>query len=145
MDQQQPQKIAPLWRPEFEHDNCGTGFVAHALGVKSHSIIKDALEVLNRLNHRGGAGSDPDTGDGAGILTQIPDAFFKKSVDFSLPEEGLYAVAQIFLSRDQEKRSSSEKLISEIIKANGHHSLGIRSVPVNLMLAATGPESPRPG
>ncbi len=138
MDQQQPQKIAPLWRPEFEHDNCGTGFVAHALGVKSHSIIKDALEVLNRLNHRGGAGSDPDTGDGAGILTQIPDAFFKKSVDFSLPEEGLYAVAQIFLSRDQEKRSSSEKLISEIIKANGHHLSGIRSVPVNLHACGNG-------
>ncbi len=138
MDQQQPQKIAPLWRPEFEHDNCGTGFVAHALGVKSHSIIKDALEVLNRLNHRGGAGSDPDTGDGAGILTQIPDAFFRKSVDFNLPEEGLYAVAQIFLSRDQEKRSTSETLISEIIKANGHHLLGIRSVPVNLHACGNG-------
>lgn len=140
MDQQQrqTQQIAPLWRPEFEHDNCGTGFVAHALGKKSHSIVKDALEVLNRLNHRGGAGADPDTGDGAGILTQIPDAFFRKNVEFSLPEDGQYAVAQIFLNRDQEKRYSSEKLISETITSHGYTLLGIRSVPVNLHACGNG-------
>ncbi|MCX7772994.1 MAG: glutamate synthase-related protein, partial [Clostridia bacterium] len=141
MDQQQrqqTQQIAPLWRPEFEHDNCGTGFVAHAKGVKAHSIVTDALEVLNRLNHRGGAGSDPDTGDGAGILTQIPDALFRKAVDFTLPEEGQYAVAQIFLSRDPDKRAESEKLISETITASGNTLLGIRSVPVNLHACGNG-------
>ncbi len=136
--QQRTQRIAPLWRPEFEHDNCGTGFVAHALGVKSHSIVKDALEVLNRLNHRGGAGADPDTGDGAGILTHIPDAFFRKQVDFMLPEEGKYAVAQIFLSRDEDQRQQSEALIKKVITDQGHPLLGVRSVPVNLHACGNG-------
>lgn len=136
--QQRVQQEAPLWRPEFEHDNCGTGFVAHAKAQKSHSIVKDALEVLNRMNHRGGAGADPDTGDGAGILTQIPHGFFRKSVDFKLPDEGMYSVAQVFLSRDAEKRTSSEKLISEAIQNCGHTLLGIRSVPLNLHACGNG-------
>lgn len=141
MDQQvrqQAQQIAPLWRPEFEHDNCGTGFVAHALGHKSHSIVKDALEVLNHLNHRGGAGSDPDTGDGAGILTQIPDAFFRKRMGFPLPPEGMYAVAQIFLSRDQDKREESIRLISKAVSDRGLSLLGTRTVPVNLHACGNG-------
>ena len=69
---------AALWRPEFEHDACGTGFIAHVNGKKSHAIIEDALEILKRLAHRGGTGSDPDTGDGAGVLVQIPDRFFRE-------------------------------------------------------------------
>jgi glutamate synthase (ferredoxin) len=136
--QQQIQEIAPLWRPEFEHDNCGTGFVAHALGVKSHSIVTDALEVLNRMNHRGGAGADPDTGDGAGILTHVPDAFFRKSVDFTLPEEGKYAVAQVFLSRDEEHREKSEAIIRKVIADQGHALLGVRTVPINLHACGNG-------
>lgn len=129
---------APLWRPEFEHDNCGIGFVAHTLGEKSHSIVTDALEALNRMNHRGGTGADPDTGDGAGILTQIPDAFFRKNTGFALPAEGKYAVAQVFLSRNPEKRDSQEKLISGVIRENGHKLLGTRAVPVNLYACGDG-------
>lgn len=141
MENQQCQQIqnnAPLWRPDFEHDNCGTGFVAHTLGKKSHSIIADALEALNRLNHRGGTGADPDTGDGAGILTQIPDSLFRKCVDFSLPEEGRYAVAQVFLSRNQEKRELGEQIIKDAVDKSGHRLLGIRTVPVNLYACGNG-------
>lgn len=135
---QQIQGKAPLWRPEFEHDNCGTGFVANTKGIKSHSIVVDALEVLNRLAHRGAAGGDPDTGDGAGILVQIPHTFFKKTVAFDLPEEGGYAVGQLFFSRDFEKRAASEKMVKDVIVASGHKLLGIRSVPVNLHACGNG-------
>ena len=136
--QKEIQQVAPLWRPEFEHDNCGTGFVAHAGGQKSHDIVRDALEVLNRLSHRGGTGADPDTGDGAGILIQIPDAFFRKAVDFTLPKEGSYAVAQLFLPRDPEKRELCEKLVEKTVTGEGFSFIGSRSVPVNLHACGNG-------
>jgi glutamate synthase (NADPH/NADH) large chain len=123
---------APLWRPEFEHDNCGTGYVAHVKGHRSHSIITDALMVLNRLAHRGAAGEDPETGDGAGILTQIPDAFFRKVSGFRLPPEGEYAVGQLFLPRNSDDRAACERLIAKVISESGNRLIGFRPVPVNL-------------
>ena len=80
-----------LYDPSFEHDSCGVGFVADLSGRCGHDIVTSALTVLRNLEHRGAKGSDPDTGDGAGILTQIPDAFFRASCDFPLPEPGAYA------------------------------------------------------
>jgi len=137
-NQNQIMQQAPLWRPEFEHDNCGTGLVAHTKGYRSHSIIKDALEVLNRLAHRGAAGSDPDTGDGAGILVQVPDSFFRKVLDFDLPKESEYAVGQFFLPRDNNQRAACEKLISDVIKQCGLELLGLRNVPINLHACGNG-------
>lgn len=132
------QQNAPLWRQEFEHDSCGTGFVAHVNGKKSHSIVTDALEILNRLVHRGGTGADPDTGDGAGILMQIPDQLFRKQVEFTLPEAGKYAVGMLFLPLDSELRAKCVTLINERIAAEGLTLLGWRKVPINLHACGNG-------
>ncbi|MCH7706338.1 MAG: hypothetical protein IIB33_04755, partial [Chloroflexi bacterium] len=89
-----------LYRPEFEHDACGVGIVADVLGRRSHRIIEMGLEVLDNLAHRGAAGSDPETGDGAGILVQTPHAFFSGSVAdaaLMLPEPGHYGIGMLFL------------------------------------------------
>src|SRR5262245_43652282 len=79
-----------LYRPNEEHDACGVGFVANIKGVRSHTIVRSALDLLINLEHRGACGSDPDTGDGAGILLQMPDRFLRKAVTFGLPEAGSY-------------------------------------------------------
>ena len=78
-----------LYRAGDEHDACGVGFVASIMGARSHSIVRSALELLINLEHRGACGSDPDTGDGAGILIQMPDRFLRKAVPFALPEPGV--------------------------------------------------------
>ncbi len=129
---------APLWRPEFEHDACGTGFIAHTDGVRSHEIIEDALEILKRLAHRGGTGSDPDTGDGAGVLVQIPDAFFRKVTAFALPEEGEYAVGMFFLPLDQADCLAAQAAIETIAKQEQFALLGWRTVPTNLHACGAG-------
>ena len=84
---------AGLYDPRFEHDACGVGFVADLSGRGGHEVVARALRVLCNLEHRGAKGGDPGTGDGAGILTQIPDEFFRASCDFELPEAGAYAAA----------------------------------------------------
>ncbi len=89
-----------LYDSRFEHDACGVGFVADLSGRRSHDTVAKALTVLRNLEHRGAAGSDPDTGDGAGILTQIPDAFFRAVCPFALPEPGSYAAGMVFLPAD---------------------------------------------
>ena len=86
-----------LYDPVNEHDACGVGFVAHIKGKKSHEIIRQGLIILKRLHHRGAVGADPRAGDGAGLLIQIPDAFFRAVVEFTLPLEGRYAVGMLFL------------------------------------------------
>ena len=86
-----------LYDSRFEHDACGVGFVADLSGRRSHDTVAKALTVLRNLEHRGAAGSDPDTGDGAGILTQIPDAFFRAVCPFALPEPGSYAAGMVLL------------------------------------------------
>ena len=88
-----------LYDPQFEHDNCGIGFIANIKGKKSHNIITDAIQILKNLTHRGGVGSEEDTGDGAGILTQIPHKFMQKvckSEGINLPDEKEYGVGMYF-------------------------------------------------
>ncbi len=82
------QRPTGLYRSSDEHDACGVGFVAHIKGIRSHTIVRDALDLLINLEHRGAAGSDPDTGDGAGILVQMPDRFLRQAVPFALPPLG---------------------------------------------------------
>ncbi len=121
-----------LYDPITEHDNCGVGFVANIKGIKSHDIIKKGIEVLVNLTHRGACGCDPDTGDGAGMLFQMPDEFFRKEADkysFDLPPFGEYAVGVIFLSWDEEKRSWAEKALESIIREENQEILGWRDVP----------------
>ena len=120
-----------LYDPANEHDACGVGFVAHIKGVKSHNIIKHGLTILERLHHRGAVGADPRAGDGAGMLIQIPDKFFRKVTDFELPGIGKYAVGMIFFPTDNKSRKIAEKIITKITIEEGQSVLGWRDVPVN--------------
>jgi glutamate synthase (NADPH/NADH) large chain len=123
-----------LYRSEYEHDACGIGLIADMKGVKSHNIIQDGLKILVNLTHRGAVGADPLAGDGAGVLVQIPHAFFAAEAErlgFSLPEPGHYGVAQLFMPRDPEWRRRCEALIERVITAEGQTVLGWRDVPVN--------------
>ncbi|MBF0623258.1 MAG: glutamate synthase large subunit [Magnetococcales bacterium] len=123
-----------LYDPRFEHDACGIGFVADIKGRKSHRIIEMGLEVLVNLIHRGAVGADPHTGDGAGILIQFPDVFFRKqaeSLKMSLPPAGDYGVGMIFLPKDPELRTSCVRTVEEIVAEEGQICLGWRDVPIN--------------
>lgn len=107
MTYNQMPKAQGLYRPEFEHDACGIGLYAHLKGKATHDIVKQGLQMLCQLDHRGGQGSDPDTGDGAGLLVQIPDAFFKKECkDINLPEKGRYGVGMVFSRRRKMKEKN---------------------------------------
>src|SRR6187399_1703037 len=121
-----------LYRPSDEHDACGVGFVAHIKGAKSHSIVRSALDLLINLEHRGACGSDPDTGDGAGILIQLPDLFFRKALPFALPEAGSYGAGLVFLPHDLGARDAYKSLAARIVAEEGLTLLGWRAVPVNL-------------
>ncbi|MFZ3579582.1 glutamate synthase large subunit [Virgibacillus sp. DJP39] len=126
-------KAQGLYRPEFEHDACGIGLYAHINGVPTHDIIKKGLHMLCQLDHRGGHGSDPETGDGAGLLTQIPDSFFRKvSPEINLPEKGRYGVGMIFFSNDDSDREEAETQINTFITQTGQTVLGWRTVPTNI-------------
>ncbi|MFC0524874.1 glutamate synthase large subunit [Pontibacillus salicampi] len=121
-----------LYHPQLEHDACGIGLYASLKGIKTHEIVQEALHMLCQLDHRGGQGSDPHTGDGSGILMQIPDKFFRKECpDFDLPENGRYGVGMLFFS-DEEERKQEEDYISTLIEQEGQRVIGWRSVPVNV-------------
>ena len=123
-----------LYRPEFEHDACGVGIVADILGRKSHSIIEMGLEVLDNLAHRGACGCDPDTGDGGGLLVQMPHSFFdshSSEIGVALPEPGDYGVGVIFLPRDPSERAICQGIIEDVVRAEGQRPLGWRDVPVD--------------
>ena len=120
-----------LYDPANEHDACGVGFIADIKGRKRHSIVADGLVILDRLTHRGAVGADPKAGDGAGLLMQIPDRFFREVVDFELPATGDYAVGMLFLPRDEAERDASERMVERFIKAEGQKLLGWRDVPVD--------------
>src|SRR4051812_16467193 len=113
-----------LYHPANEHDACGVAMVADVHGRRSHDIVAKALTALINLDHRGARGSEPDTGDGAGILTQIPDAFFRAVAGFELPEA--YAIGLAFLPIDGEARASARALIEEIAGEEGVTVLGWR-------------------
>ncbi len=120
-----------LYDPANEHDACGVGFVAHIKGQKSHDIVRQGLTILKRLTHRGAVGADPRAGDGAGILMQIPDAFFRATVDFELPAEGEYAVGMLFLPQGADARAQAQQVIEDLVVAEGQSVIGWRDVPVD--------------
>ncbi|HEX7626611.1 MAG TPA: glutamate synthase large subunit [Gaiellaceae bacterium] len=120
-----------LYDPAFEHDACGVAFVARLDGVRSNEPIARAIAALENLEHRGAAGADADTGDGAGILVQLPDEFLRASVPFELPPRGAYGVAVCFLPREAARRAELERLLEETIVAEGQTVLGWRDVPVD--------------
>jgi len=125
---------AGLYDPQHEHDACGMGFVANIRGEISHDVIRKGIEVLENLNHRGAAGCDPCTGDGAGLLLQVPDGFFRKhaaELGFDLPPEGGYAVGMTFLSRDVHVARWQEQVVADVIEEEGQDLLGWRDVPVD--------------
>ncbi|WP_239346924.1 glutamate synthase large subunit [Frankia sp. CiP3] len=119
-----------LYDPTFEHDACGVGFVVDVRGRRSHELIEQGLTVLRNLDHRGASGCDPDTGDGAGILLQVPDAFLRDVVDFPLPPAGQYAVGTAFLPQVAGDRDNAVRAISRIVRGEGLRVLGWREVPV---------------
>jgi len=123
-----------LYDPDFEHDSCGVGFVCDVKGRKSHEIVRQGLEVLRRLSHRGATGADPETGDGAGILIQLPHEFFLKACrenKINLPEQGEYGAGLVFLPRNQKERKFCKDIFARIIEEEGLFLLGWRPVPVN--------------
>lgn len=122
---------AALYDPAFEHDACGVGFVAHVKGKRSHEIVKLGLTVLDNLVHRGATGCDPDTGDGAGILLQMPDRFLRESIGFSLPESGHYGVGMLFLPKSADARAECCEIVERVIKQEGQLLLGWRDVPTD--------------
>src|SRR5215468_5690098 len=130
-----------LYDPRFEHDACGVGFVVNIKGEKSHEIVDQALTVLQNLDHRGACGCEENTGDGAGILMQVPHAFFQhacKGLGFHLPDPGEYGVGLIFLPDERKQRRQFEKILAEIVTSEGQKLLGWRKVPTdNLYLGDT--------
>ncbi len=120
-----------LYDPANEHDACGVGFVADIKGRGTHEIVEQGLTILDRLTHRGAVGADPKAGDGAGILLQIPDAFFRKVVDFELPKAGDYAVGMLFLPADAAAAEKACAVVEKFIRQEGQQLLGWRDVPVN--------------
>ncbi|MEU0832011.1 glutamate synthase large subunit [Streptomyces sp. NPDC005969] len=117
-----------MYDPRNEHDACGVGFVATLTGVASHELVEQALTVLRNLEHRGATGSEPDSGDGAGILLQVPDAFLREEVPFDLPEAGAYAVGIAFLPADDSTEAVQK--LEKIAAEEGLKVLGWREVPV---------------
>ncbi|MBS1246966.1 MAG: gltB, partial [Proteobacteria bacterium] len=123
-----------LYDPAHEHDACGVGFVAHIKGQKNHTLVKQGLQILENLTHRGATGADPLMGDGAGILIQIPDAFLRRvcgDLNFTLPAAGEYGVGMVFLPRDAASRAACEGQITAAISAEGQTLLGWRDVPTD--------------
>lgn len=123
-----------LYDPKFEKDNCGIGFIASIKGEKSHEIVQKGLMILQNLSHRGATGCDETTGDGAGIMIQIPHEFFKKKceeLNIDLPGEGEYAVGIMFLPRESDEDLECEGIFETILREEGLKLLGWRDVEVD--------------
>src|ERR1700709_961891 len=124
-----------LYSPSHEHDACGVGFVAHIKGQKAHSIVLQGLKILENLDHRGAVGADKLMGDGAGILIQIPDDFYRVEMALQgveLPPPGEYGVGMIFLPKEHASRLACMQELARAIKAEGQVLLGWRDVPVDV-------------
>jgi glutamate synthase (ferredoxin) len=121
-----------LYLPEFEHDNCGAGFICNLNGIKSNDIIHKALDILIKLEHRGAVSSDGRTGDGAGILFDIPHTFFKKVCDFEIPEVREYAVGMVFMPKSPNQVNFCRTTFEDAIKDQNLSILGWRDVPVDV-------------
>jgi glutamate synthase (NADPH/NADH) large chain len=130
-----------LYRSEFEHDACGIGAVVNVKGLKSHETISDALLMLSNMEHRGGRGSDPKTGDGAGILIQLPHTFLKEvtqRLGFGLPEEGNYGVGMVFFPSNKQLYKKSKSQLNKIINELGFELIGYRAVPTDDTVPGSG-------
>ncbi|MBC8129365.1 MAG: glutamate synthase subunit alpha, partial [Rhizobiaceae bacterium] len=137
-----PGKIG-LYDPRNEHDGCGVGFIAHMKNEKSHSIVVKGLQILENLTHRGAVGADPLMGDGAGMLVQLPHAFFKAEMaaqGVDLPEPGHYGVGQVFMPQAPEARAQLEALFESVVHEEGQVVLGWRDVPVENDSLSKAPE-----
>ncbi|MDX2343806.1 MAG: glutamate synthase central domain-containing protein, partial [Acidimicrobiia bacterium] len=133
-ERQQSRQVPGLYDPAFDHDACGIGFVADIKGRKTHQIVAQGLTVLANLTHRGAVGADPLAGDGAGMLIQIPDSFFRLEMaeqGIELPEPGDYGVGMIFFPQDPIDRIVAENLLVELVVREGQKLLGWRDVPVD--------------
>ena len=136
-----------LYDPALEHDACGMGFVVNIKGEKSHDIIDEALTVLENLSHRGASGADVNTGDGAGILVQIPHDFFQRECDvlgFNLPEKGSYGVGMIFAHKYEDVRKTQIETFENIVQEEGQKILGWREVPIDKTTVGEGAKAVMP-
>jgi len=133
-----------LYDPHAEHDACGVGFVVHIKGQRSHDIVRKALQVLINLEHRGACGCEANTGDGAGILIQMPDAFLRKSVSFTLPAEGSYGAGLVFLPHEESARDRIKDLIARITSEEGQRLIGWREVPSDNSLIGDSAKATQP-
>lgn len=134
MNNNQTPRKQGLYDPQFEHDACGVGFIVHKTGKKSHDIVEQALTILLNLDHRGACGAEKNTGDGAGILCQIPDLFFRKvtgDLGFTLPAAGQYGVGMLYTAPDAEIRGKSRQEFEKIAAEEGLKVLGWRDVPTD--------------
>ncbi|TRV04590.1 MAG: glutamate synthase large subunit [Microcystis wesenbergii Mw_QC_B_20070930_S4] len=134
MNNNQTPRKQGLYDPRFEHDACGVGFIVHKTGKKSHDIVEQALTILLNLDHRGACGAEKNTGDGAGILCQIPDLFFRKvtrDLGFTLPAAGQYGVGMLYTAPDAEIRGKSRQEFEKIAAEEGLKVLGWRDVPTD--------------
>ena len=120
-----------LYDPANEHDACGVGFVARIDGERTHKIVEEGVQILCNLEHRGAVGGDMKTGDGAGMLLQMPHKFFSRVLPFSLPEEGVYGAGMIFLPADTGKAAEAVEMTERVIAREGGSILGWRDVPVD--------------
>jgi len=131
-----------LYDPAYEKDSCGVGFIANIKGVRSHSIVRDAAAALVAMDHRGACGCEANTGDGAGMLTAIPDELMRAEArrlfKFELPEMGRYAVAQVFLPRDERERHLCKETLRKYVELHGQKFVGWRPVPTNAKQADIG-------
>src|SRR5271155_2499650 len=123
-----------LYNPQHEHDACGVGFLCHIKGKASNRIILQALEMLENMNHRGACGCEPDSGDGAGILVRLPDAFLRRKcgeLGIRLPPPRPYGVGNVFLPQDMVQRNECQRMLEKIALEYGMTVLGWRDVPVD--------------
>lgn len=136
-----------MYNPSFEKDACGMGFIAQKDGQPSHQLVEHALTMLERMNHRGGTGAEPDTGDGAGILMAMPDTFFRekaRAVNIALPKTGEYAVGMLFLPRDEAAKEQLKKSLFKEIMDFGLDVLWAREVPINFYQCGPGAQKVMP-
>ncbi len=136
-----------LYDPAFEHDSCGVGFIADINGRPSHEIIRSGIQILVNLTHRGAVADDPETGDGAGIMIQVCDPFFRRvasGAGLELPENGKYAVGMVFLPMEEKDRSFCEKTLEQAVEEAGVKFIGWRDVPVNQKSLGRGAKASQP-
>jgi glutamate synthase (NADPH/NADH) large chain len=136
-----------LYSPELEHDACGIGCIANINGTKSFDVLHDALTMLENMEHRGGRGCNPKTGDGAGVLLQIPHELLKEecsSLGFELPEEGKYGVGMIFFPREKHVAESCRKILLRVVEDLDLQLIGFRVVPVDHSVPGPGASEVEP-